>query len=365
MTRQSWQLSPDQVEHLGLGARLLGSGGAGRTYEIELATRAVLEVTGPITVEPLSGLRESDEVVAVGLVGSVIAYSEKPASAGPYVSAYKAIRTATSPEDACVCTYEIAGVNAFAGVLVAASANIRLVDVDGMGRAYPGLHQTSFNVGGVPMTPCSIVSSSGTRIDIHHHSAEDAETVLRTFMPAAGGWAAFAGYAMDGRQAQTAGIPATMHRAVGLGRKLLRSLRQSANPRDGIEDFCARAEGATFIDHGRVVEVSWRSAHDKHHVERRVGSIVIRSHNGRRHLRIEAQSEHLLLMEDGVLLSCSPEIIDLLDSRTGAPIPAEEVVPGFAVSLITVTGPEVWNTTAGREITKLRAMGYRIPQDEV
>lgn len=361
MTTQTWSLSRDGVEYLGLGARLLGSGGAGRTYEIEIAARALLEETGPVAVEPLSALCAHDELVAVGLVGSVLAYSEKPASADPYVSAYNAVRATDSPESACVCTYEIAGVNAFAGVLVAAAANVRLVDVDGMGRAYPGLHQTSFNVGGVPMTPCSIVSSSGGRIDIHDHAAVDAETVLRTLMPAVGGWAAFGGYRMSGQQAQATGIPGTMRQAVDLGRILTESMRGCGNPRAAIEEFCLRADGATFVEHGRVAEVSRRSARDARNVERRVGSFVVRSHDGRRHLRIEAQSEHLLLMEDGEVLASSPGIIDLLDSRTGAPIPAEEVVSGLAVSLITITGPKVWTTPPGRELTDLNAMGYFVP----
>lgn len=364
MTQQPWILRPHHLDDLALGARLLGSGGAGRTYEISLAAKSLLETAGPVLVEPVSSLEKDDELITTGLVGSVIAYSEKPSSSEPFVLAYNALRSVESVSPTFVCTYEMAGVNAFASVLVAAAANVRLVDIDGMGRAFSGLHQTSFNLGGVPMTPCSIVNSSGKRIDIHDHSPEEAEAVLRTFMEASGGWAAFAGYSMNGGTARMTGIRGTMSRALELGQKFSKALKQGQHPRSGIENFCDSDGDVDFIAHGRVIEVDWRSAHDEQHSERRVGSIVVITQDGFSHFRIEAQSEYLLLMENGIVRSNSPEIIDLLDSRTGTPIPAEELVPGFAVSIITIRVAGVWRHASGSRLVGPQVFGYEIPPVE-
>lgn len=364
MTQCTWTLEAEDLDELALGARLLGSGGAGRTHEISLAAKDLLLSNGPLKIEPVSRLGENESVVAVGLVGSVIAYSEKPSGSEPFVRAYEAVRLQTSSEPTSICTYEIAGVNAFAGVVVASATGSRLLDIDGMGRAFSGLHQTSFNVGKVPIAPCSIVNSSGNRIDIHEHSAAEAEDVLRTFMTAAGGWAAFAGYAMTARQARAFGIPGGLRRAIEIGKRLASALSTHRHPHAAIENFCRKSDDSLLIAHGRVAEVDWRTAHDEQHVDRLVGSIVVRSHDGARQLRIEAQSEYLVLMENGRIKASVPDIIDLIDSRSGLPIPAEELIPGFAVSIIVISGPEIWKTPGGRQIVNLELAGYSFPHQE-
>ena len=361
MSENPWTLRSEDIEALQLGAQILGSGGGGTTWEVSLAVRELLAENGPVTVFPNSYMSADDLAIPVGLVGSVVAYTEKPSDALPFVEAFDAIRLDT--QTPFVCSYETAGMNTFAGVLVAASAGVPLVDVDGMGRAFPGLHQTSFRLGGVKITPCSIVSSAGRRIDILGHTPEEAEEVIRTLMRTAGGWAAFAGYSMTGTDIRRAGIPGSLRRALDLGTGLTSALKSRGNARDAIEVFARETTSASLIAHGRIVEVTWRNAHDKQHIERRAGSIVVESAADGRFLRIEAQSEYLLLMEAGEVLAATPDIIDVLDARTGTPIVAEALLPGFAVCVITVKAPQTWHSSGAGALVGPSAFGYSLTQE--
>ena len=55
---------------------------------------------------------------------------------------------------------EAGGVNSMTPIVVAASQGIPIVDCDGMGRAFPELQMTTFNLGGVSSTPMAITDEN-------------------------------------------------------------------------------------------------------------------------------------------------------------------------------------------------------------
>lgn len=356
----SWLLTATDLEALEFGARMLGSGGAGDTHAMSLLTRNLLEHCGGVTVFPPSKILPGDVVVAVGLAGSALAFSEKPSGSEPYVRAFDAIAQKFPGRRALVCAFEMAGINAYAPILVAAALGIPVVDMDGMGRGLSGLHQTTFNAQSVSMTPCALVDTSGRCIEISGSTAEEAERALRVLMGLFGGWVAFAGYPMDGRQAREGGIGLTLRRALELGRQFQQSRTQVQSVSDAISHFCSHTAGCVFVGRGSVVDVHWEPApRDSGAGVQAKGTMIVRAAG--RYLRIEAQNEFLLLIDEGRLLAKAPQIICLLDSHTGIPLLSERILPGFAVDVVVFDAPGQWSESAAHALVDISGYGYTIP----
>jgi uncharacterized protein len=359
---EPWTFTAADLDALELGARMVGSGGAGDTYTMSLLTRQVLERRGGVTIFPPDKIRPQDAVIPVGLAGSALAFGEKPGSSEVYTQAFEAIAAKVSAPQILVCAYEMAGINAFAPILVAAALGIPVADLDGMGRALPGLHQTTFNASNVSMAPCALVDTSGRRVEISESNAEESEQILRLLMGVFGGWAAFAGYAMDGSQAKQAGIHNTLRRTVELGRQFQRSRKQTPTVSEAIVHFCQQTPGSRHIGSGHVVDVRWESASRGAKGVQSKGTILIRFQGtADRYLRVEAQNEFLLLIDEGRLVAQVPQIICLLNSHTGIPLLSERIVPGYVVDVVIFAAPPKWDDPAARTLVDVANYGYTLP----
>jgi DUF917 family protein len=356
----SWLLRASDLEALEFGARMLGSGGAGDTHAVSLLTRNLLERCGGVTVFPPSKILPGDVVVAVGLAGSPLAFGEKPSGPAPYVGAFDAVAQKFPGRRALVCAFEMAGINAYAPILVAAAMGIPLVDLDGMGRGLSGLHQTTFNAHNVSMTPCALVDTSGRRVEISGSTAEESEHALRVLMGLFGGWVAFAGYPMDGLQAREGGISQTLRRALELGRQFQQSRKLTQSVSEAVTHFCSHTAGCVFVGRGSVVDVRWEPApRDSGARVQARGTIIVWA--GGRYLRVEAQNEFLLLVDEGLLLAKAPQIICLLDSHTGMPLLSERILPGYGVDVVVFEAPAEWSDSAAQALVDISGYGYTIP----
>ncbi|WP_372350075.1 hypothetical protein [Streptomyces sp. KL116D] len=62
-------------------------------------------------------------------------------------------------------------------------------------------------------------------------------------------------------------------------------------------------------------------------------------------------------MEDGRALALVPDVIALIDARTGWAVPVEEVRYGLRVRLVTFPSAAVWYTEAGLRLAGPDAFG--------
>ncbi len=83
-----------------------------------------------------------------------------------------------------------------------------------------------------------------------------------------------------------------------------------------------------------------------------------------RYLRIEAQNEFLLLLDEGRLLAKAPQIICLLDSHTGIPLLSERILPGYGVDVVVFEAPGEWSESAAQALVDISGYGYTIPSLE-
>ena len=146
----AWDITPDDLEAIEIGANVLGTGGGGNPYTVKLYARELLKQGKRIAVvDPLT-LPDDALVVAVGGMGAPTVSIERIIRGDEFLYAVRALeRHVGRPIDALI-SKEIGGSNSMRPMLAAALGNLPVVDGDGMGRAFPELQMCTFFIYGLP-----------------------------------------------------------------------------------------------------------------------------------------------------------------------------------------------------------------------
>jgi len=327
-----WQLRREDLGTIASGAALLGSGGGGEPYWFRALAVHAFGDRSELPVHALDDLPSDMLAVATGLVGSLLSFHERSPQGGEFTRAVDRVRREYPSALTCVANYESAGANIFAALVVGAAGTLPVVDCDGMGRALSWLDQTTFDVAGVAIAPFVCTDSFGRTVLYEDIYGRDAEQFIRAAAVEMGGWCAFAGYPTTVERLRSAGIPGTIRRALELGRTV------AAADAHVVVDALIDQHGARRVASGRVVDARWRRIRDGG-----IGSVVIRGSGAAAAVRVEARNEFLVVVVDGEIAACTPEIICLVRSRDGRPLLAESVLAvGTEVDVVALPAPPRW-----------------------
>lgn len=338
-----WKLARSDLPDLSVGARLLGSGGAGDPTLGRLLLEAAWGERPHLPIVTADEIPADGLVISVGLVGSVTALAEKPPAGPEFAAALsRLIEHIGRPGRVLVAPYEAAGVNALLPLLVAVQLGIDVADVDGMGRGLSWIDQTTYDVDGVEICPFVLTSPSDHVFIVETMPGDEAERYVRSLTVQMGGWSAFAGYPMTRSQSARSSVHGSLRRCLELGRQ------HRSVVAGGAERFFATPADDTPwrpLARGRVVDVRWKYPRGYSR-----GTIVIHTNTSdRRPIRIEASNEFLLVVDCGEVVARVPEIICLLQTASGTPLLAERVVVGLEVDLIVLDAPHRWLEDRFRE----------------
>lgn len=342
-----WQLRRDDLDILATGAALLGSGGGGEPYWFRALAGHAFGERGFIPIHDVDELPADMLVVATGLVGSLLAFHERIPEGTEFTRAVERVQREFPGATACVANYESAGANIFAALVVGATGALPVVDCDGMGRALSWLDQTTFDVAGVSIAPFVCTDSYGRTMLYEDIRGRDAERFIRAAAVEMGGWCAFAGYPTTVGRLGSAAIPGTLRRALGLGRTVT-----GVDPRM-VVDALVDQHGARRVAAGRVADARWRRISGGG-----IGSVVIRGAQDAAVVRVEARNEFLVVLVDGEVVACTPDIICLVRSRDGRPLQAESVLAtGTEIDVVALPAPPRWQEPGFREKVTPTAFG--------
>lgn len=342
-----WQLRAEDVRTLALGAALLGGGGGGSTRAAALVAERALRLAGPLTVIDAAELGADAYAAPLGLVGSVTVFEEKPLSGTEVGRAVAALERYSGVRLQAVLGFEAAGVNALLAVAAAATLGLPLVDADGMGRALPQLDQTVFTLNGLAVSPMVAADDKGALAVLDGVDGLLAEQLARSAVVTMGGWAVVVMAPQRGDDLARYAIPRTIRRALRVGEVLSQ------------QDYGAvlSSHGGRALFRGRVVDV------ERGPRGRFGGGSAILQHldNADRMLRVEFQNENLLVLENGEVRACVPDIICLLEADRCLPVTSEDVRYGLEVDVLVLPCAAAWRTPAGLGLVGPRAFGYDVP----
>ncbi|MGV9306287.1 DUF917 domain-containing protein [Nonomuraea sp. NPDC004354] len=312
-------LEERDVAALERGCLLLGSGGGGRTATAARLLRTKLRAA-PVPLLPPADLPGDSVIVPVGLAGATEMLEEKPPSGAEMAAAVAAVARWSGSKVDAIMSIESAGIN---GLMVFCCER-PVVDADLMGRAFPRLGQSSTSRKGVQAGPYALVDASGRTTVMDRFDPEAGERLMHGALQAGGGWAAFAHRPIRVADLPEQAIVGSLSRALALGRAML-ALPERA-PR-------APALGGHLHGAGRVVEVVRSAAGG--------GRVTILDDDGAV-LRVEMENEYQVVFADGVPVATTPDVICLLEARTGRPLACDEIRQGPRVEVLQLPGPAFW-----------------------
>lgn len=179
----------------------------------------ILDHTGPVRLVAAGDLDPGTACAAIGAMGSTTAMAELPPSGDEPAVLARSLEGRCGPLGA-VLPLNAASVNALFPVAAAALLGLPLIDCDGMGRVFPLIHQTTFELAGLSLAPMAAVSAGYDSLLLETGSAR-AERLARVVAQSAGGWLLCALYPTRVGELAGAAIPGSMSRVLEVGRVLL------------------------------------------------------------------------------------------------------------------------------------------------
>jgi DUF917 family protein len=347
----AFDLDALNLRALARGCAVLGTGAGGDPdLGVVMAQHAIAE-HGPVAVVELAELDEHACVMPCGMIGAPTIASERIWS-GDEGAVLAAIfgRLHEAPVTALMC-FQIGGANGLLPVTWAARCGLPLIDADGMGRTFSGLHQQAMHVAGVAASPVALTDGRGNTLVLR--AADDlwAARLASDAAASLGGVCAAALYGMPVVRARDAVVEGTISLALRLG---------AALGAGGIEDALAAVEqvlGADVLIEGKIVDLERRGDGDL--VQ---GSATVQGSGAAagRQLRLELQNEFLLAFEDGEVRASVPDIICVFATDTGEAMGSETLRYGQAVAVVAAPCPAVWRSPRGLETVGPRAFGYDV-----
>lgn len=327
------RLDDHTLPDLARGCGLLGAGGGGDTYvPLTMARRAVAE-HGPVTVLGAADLPADGLVMPCGLIGSSLILAERIPSGDEGRVLRDEVQRRAGAEPVALLPYSIGGANGLLCVTWAARLGLPLLDADAVGRTFPSLAQTTVAMAGIRTTPLVLADGRGNVVSLDTGDDAWAERLARRIATSMGGVCAAAIASLSVQDAQRCAIQGSISRAVACGGDPNGLGRVLADGHVGELDHRSTAAGVAF-------------------------SLTL--HAGRRRLRLEAQSEILLALEDGTPCAAVPDVLALVDATTGAPMLLEHLREGQPVRLLLLDGPPIWREPAGEALAGLATFGLAL-----
>lgn len=349
----------DDLEALGVGAGILGTGGGGHPRVGKLRLRTLLEDSEyPDQVEIIqpADLPDDATVASVGGMGAPTIGVEKFPNGQEEIRALTAIEQASGRDVDALIPGEIGGVNSIVPLCVSAMTGLPVLDADGMGRAFPELQMDTFFIYDHPVNFAAISDERGNVITYQDiDSAKHLEDFARAATVDMGGRAGYAFPLMDGDFVKEYSILKTLSVARELGQQVLDAQTSDRDP----VDVACQVVGGTELFTGKIVDVYRRNQ-----AGFAKGEITLAELDGAGDLTIEFQNEFLVARGSGdEVLAAVPDLICLVDKDTGLPITTDALRYGQRVTVLGVPAAELLTTDVALAVIGPGAFGYDLEYD--
>jgi hypothetical protein len=345
------ELRAADIDALGVGAGILGTGGGGNVYVAKLWIRRLLEDGRAIPVIAPDDLPDDAHVASCGGIGAPTVSFEKLRRGDEELRAMRALEEHLAARMDAVISVEIGGANSMRPLAVAAQAGLPVVDGDGMGRAFPELQMETFAIYGVPPVPAAIADDKGAvTLWSEPMDARKLERVARARCIEMGGSAGMA-HAMRGRDVRRAAVPGTMSLALRLGRAVLDARERKADPIAA----ALGVSGGHVLLRGKIVDVERRTTQGFAR-----GRVRVSGDDGRE-LVIDFQNEHLIARDPGGRVVASvPDLVCIVASDDAEPIGTELLRYGYRVTVLGLPAHPLLRTPEALAVVGPRAFGYDV-----
>lgn len=343
-----------EVEDIALGAAVLGTGGGGDPYIGKLMATQAIGDYGPVELVTIDEMADDDWSVAIAMMGAPTVMVEKMPGGGEAEHAFNAVQSYLGKPIQYIYSIEAGGINSTIPIALAAQLRKPLLDLDGMGRAFPEIQMVTHNLFGITATPFTMADEKGNSAVLATIDNRWMETFARSIVVNMGAAAHIAAYAASGAQQREAAVYGTMTLAETIGRSIRAARAAHTDP---VERICALTEGYVIF-HGKIVDVQRRTVAGFARGEAIVDGIgADLGHQ----MSIQFQNENLVASKDGEVVVTVPDLITMVEEDTGEPITTESLRYGYRVKVVAMPSHPHWRTPAALKVVGPEYFGYPGP----
>lgn len=345
-------LTDEDIEHLTLGATLLGTGGGGDPYVARLMVHQAVEDFGRVRLVDVAELPSNGLVLTVAMIGAPTVVIEKIPSGPELIGAITALAEHIGREPVAVMPIEVGGLNTLMPLAVAAELGLPVVDADGMRRAFPQLEMTVFTLAGIPASPICIADEKGNQIVFSATDNSTAERLVRGSVVTLGMSTAISSYAMSVEEVAAHAINGSVTYCMEIGRRLARIQSGAAGAFEDLLEFT----GGRRLFAGKVIDLVRETTAGFAR-----GTLVLEHlDDPQRTLRVEIQNELLVAFEDGRPVITPPDLICILDHENAQTLTTETLAYGQRLDVLALPCAPEWQQPGLLELVGPRAFGYEV-----
>jgi DUF917 family protein len=343
----------EQVEDIALGAAVLGTGGGGDPYVGKLMASQAIREYGPVELVTIDEVGDDEMSVCIAMMGAPTVMVEKIAGGDECVQAFRSIESFLGQTVQYVYSIEAGGINSTIPITLAARLRLPMIDLDGMGRAFPEIQMVTHNLFGITATPFTMADEKGNSAVLATIDNRWMETFARSIAVNMGATAHIACYAASGRQQREAAVYGTLSLAEAIGR----AIREARAAHTSVIDSIQKVTGGFRIFHGKIVDVQRRTVAGFARGEAVLEGIGDDSGS---QMSIQFQNENLVAARDGQIVVSVPDLITMVEEDTGEPITTEQLRYGFRVVALGIPCHKHWRTPDGLKVVGPRYFGYDV-----
>jgi DUF917 family protein len=359
--------STRDIEDFTRGTDFLSASGGGPTTESRAFLQENLDAGRRVGWIDLAELPDEALVAAAFFTGSVAPtryargdrekeYGLRTSVAHPPLAAVEELERRTGTRLDALIPIEIGGNNTGQCLATAAALGKLVPDGDFAGRAIPEATCTTPHLAGMRMTPFVCATYYGDRVFVEGCANNlMAERLGKHIAMSSFGSAGCAAFVMRGVDAKRIAIPATLTRSFRIGRTI-REARESG--REPAEELVKRLPDMWVLFKGRIARRQWENKDGymwgEHEVEGR-GAF-----KGRR-LRLWFKNENHVSWLDGDPFVTGPDVIEIIDPKTGEPLVNSFLEEGQDVAVIGIKRCSQFDSGPGVDALGPSHWGFDFP----
>ena len=351
------KLTLQETEDILVGCTILATGGGGG-LEVGLdAVKEIFKAGKEFKLLDFNEINEKAYYVTTALTGAVSDDAVLPAKEEIKMLGHsvEVLEEYMGIEFEGILSTEYGGGSVGEGMAVAAMLDKCFVDCDAAGRAVPMMQQSTYNITNQPMCPFSVATKYGdAAIVTKVLNDERAEAIARTIAVASGNIVALSDHPIKGENLKNAVIPSALSYAEKVGKAQREAVKKGKDPVQSIIE-----EGQGYLLFKGIVnkESQWETKDGFTFGKMCIDGIdEFDTHN----FQTWYQNEHLISWKNGKAYVTCPDLICVVDNKTGYPITNPDCKPGDEIAILGFKAPEIWRKGKGFELLNPRYFGHDI-----
>lgn len=257
---------------------------------------------------------------------------------------------------------ELGGANAAACICAAAELGIVTLDGDYTGRAIPEIQQTTPFILEQTLLPLVACDGWGNIATVEKaFNWRMTERIGKQLSVAGFNRSAQAAFLMDGKETKRALVKGTMTECYEVGKALREAVEAGKDPADAI---AAKMQGWVACK-GKVTKKVVDTRSDYYWVTH---EITGQGAYAGTTIKVWVKNENHISWKNGEVFVTSPDMIQIIDSKTGHPYTNDKIEEGMEVSIIMMKARDIFRTERGLLTLGPKAFGFDVeykPVEEI